>query len=203
MRFVLDVLGPGDSFVDVGANVGVYSLLAASKEGVDAWAFEPSSETARMTRENIAMNGLADRVRLFQAAAGRLAGKGALTLGQGSVNRLITRDGDAVQCVESVDIVTLDETLPQSAADRVRVVKIDVEGHEVDVLLGAHSLLQSRKAMFIVERNDPDALDVLFSTYDYVACEYEPDSRMLTRVASKMTANQNLIYVPRQTAGPL
>src|SRR5688500_1226967 len=60
MRFLLDFLRPGDRFADIGANVGVYSLLAAGMCGADVDAFEPVGEAARACRENLRLNSLCE-----------------------------------------------------------------------------------------------------------------------------------------------
>ena len=69
MRFLLDFLRPGDLF-DVGANVGVYSLLACTVAGTQVVAFEPGRLAYERLHENIALNSLTQRVRTVMAAAG-------------------------------------------------------------------------------------------------------------------------------------
>src|SRR3712207_8823650 len=70
MSFVRAYLRPGDLFIDVGANVGVYSLWAAETDSVTVLAFEPSSTTYRRVLENVQLNGLYDRVLLVRKAVG-------------------------------------------------------------------------------------------------------------------------------------
>ena len=65
MCFVCDFIRPGDTFVDVGANVGTYSLLAAAIPDVRIVAFEPSTLASRRLQENVDLNGLRARVEVL------------------------------------------------------------------------------------------------------------------------------------------
>jgi hypothetical protein len=65
MAFVLHLLRPGDVFYDVGANVGSYTLLAATA-GARVHAFEPSPPTAARLRRNVALNALEERVQVHE-----------------------------------------------------------------------------------------------------------------------------------------
>ena len=70
MAFVMHFLRPGDRFVDVGANVGSYTVLAAAVCGARTLAIEPDPDSADGLRDNIRLNKLADRVTVLQAALG-------------------------------------------------------------------------------------------------------------------------------------
>lgn len=192
MRFVLDFLKPGDVFIDVGANIGVYSLLACSIDDIVVWAFEPSSSTAQRLAENITLNSLQSRVRLRQLAIGAAVEPGRLTTGMDAVNHLVqVTDGSSS---EPVEVVTLDSEIPSAEADRTSLVKIDVEGGEEAVLRGAQELLRRREAVFIVERNFPAELAALFSAMGYLPYEYDPRKKVLLPVSASGTTNQNLIF---------
>ncbi|MCL5445113.1 MAG: FkbM family methyltransferase [Actinobacteria bacterium] len=120
-------LQPGDLFVDVGANVGTYSVLAASL-GASVVAVE---DTAALLRENIELNGF-NTVEVVQAAAGAVPGSVRYTSGLDSVNRI-----DSTGAVE-VEMVTLDQLI---GSRTVAGLKVDVEGFELEVLKGATSAL--------------------------------------------------------------
>jgi len=87
MPFVLDYLQAGDVMVDVGANVGLYSLLAASVDGVRAIAFEPDPGARRLAEANVERNRLTDRVELRADAVGTVAGEAEFTEGLGQIGR--------------------------------------------------------------------------------------------------------------------
>jgi FkbM family methyltransferase len=135
-------LAPGEVFVDVGANVGTYTVWAAEL-GAEVIALEPGAEACALLRENLALNGYAARV--IQAAAGAACGRARFTAGQGAGNRL-DPDGPV-----ETDVVTVDSLI----GDRVVAgMKVDVEGFELEVLRGcAGALAQQRIRLMQLEWN--------------------------------------------------
>ena len=79
------VLRPGDMFVDVGANIGTYTVWAAEL-GAEVIALEPSADAFARLAENLALNGY--QARIIRAAAGAQAGTARFTVGQGTTNRM-------------------------------------------------------------------------------------------------------------------
>jgi FkbM family methyltransferase len=180
MRFVRDALRAGDVVVDVGANVGVYSLLAAGRADVEVWAYEPSSLAFDRLVENVELNRLGGRIHVRHAAVGAEAGVGRLTLGLDTTNRLVPDDGAPPGAVETVDVVRLDDDLP--SLDGVTLLKIDVEGGELAVLDGAGKLLGASRPAVIVETSAPAMVGARLESVGYQPCTYDPASRSL-RVA--------------------
>jgi FkbM family methyltransferase len=138
MSFWLATLRPGDLFVDVGANIGIYTLLVAS-HGCDVVAVEPAEGARRLLEVNLGLNGLTADV--VAAALGRARGQGTLTAELGSMNYVVSNPGDAREPgepVTEVAVTTLDDLLGDRTAAGV---KIDVEGFELDVVLGASRAL--------------------------------------------------------------
>lgn len=127
------LLGPGDLFLDVGANIGVYSLWAADL-GAEVWSFEPLEEARTQLLENAALSGL--DLTVFDVALGAEPGEVRFTTDLGTSNRLASDTGSDASAV--VRIRTLDECLGDR---RVRGAKIDVEGMERLVLEGAAGAL--------------------------------------------------------------
>lgn len=178
MRFLIDFLRPGDTFIDVGANVGVYTLLASSVADVNTWAFEPSSSAFERLQENVELNELDSQVVTVQAAVGSSGGRVSVTTGRDTVNRLVL-PGEATQS-EEVELVTLDAALTTSARASVRLLKIDVEGFEEQVLEGASDLLEEGPAV-IVEANDPSGIARVLAPLGYLPYFYEPGSHQLVQ----------------------
>ena len=152
-----NILKPGMTFVDVGTNVGYYTLLAAPILGGagNIHCFEPVSEIYEMLRANL------DRNRINMAVANRLiisdsGGPKTIHLapndncGAASVS-IIQRDDDRSETVEAT---TLDDYVRLRAVPRVDVVKIDAEGHEMAVLKGARTVLREKKPALLVEVRD-------------------------------------------------
>ena len=151
-RDVIDAhLAPGDLFIDVGAHVGAMSMTAATRHGDNpVLAIEPSPENLRQLRMTVAANGMANNVTVVPAAIGRKTGRGRLQLVGGSMGHHLSASPDAAAL--DVAVTTIDDLLdrfPQHAGRRV-AMKIDVEGHEPDVIAGAARLLASGRLRLLI-----------------------------------------------------
>ena len=154
---VVKRLKRGDVFVDGGANVGYYTLLAAHLVGDKGrvYAFEPEPESFKILQKNVLLNGLKNVV-LEQKALG--SKKGKLKLYVNTVNRgdhrLHLFKGEKKAYV-LVDVVRLDEYL---RGKRVDLVKIDVQGAEGAVIEGMKNLFDVNPRMKIVMEFSPGSL---------------------------------------------
>ena len=136
------LLHPGELFIDVGANIGAYSLWAADL-GARVIAIEPDPTAAERLRANLALNPGID-VEVVEAAASTVDGITSLTTGLDSKNHL----GEG----QEVTAVTLDRVASASAS--IAGIKIDVEGAERLVLQGSMQLLRRRAVrVFQIEWN--------------------------------------------------
>jgi FkbM family methyltransferase len=197
MAFVLHFLRPGDLFVDVGANVGSYTLLAAST-GANCISFEPLPETYRKLVRNIGMNGLMSRVDAVNAGVGSAPGELRFTADLDTENHVVF--GGCEGRVQKVPVTTLDEKV----GDRnVSLVKIDVEGFEAEVIRGAQHLLSTHPpAALIVEANDAshryssdqEGFVGLMRGFGYTPFDYEPKSRQLVPIPSVSKISNNTIF---------
>jgi FkbM family methyltransferase len=140
-------LRSGDVFVDVGANVGVYSILAAEL-GCQVIAFEPDATNLRALRENIRLNGYEDRITVVPMAAADQPGVVAFTAGDGPLARIAPPGTPGTGEVVAT-------TIDSEIAIGIGGMKIDVEGGELAVLQGATALLSDGRCPLIqVEWND-------------------------------------------------
>ncbi len=164
-------LREGSLFIDVGANVGVYTLWAAEL-GAEVIALEPAEDTFGLLQQNIALNGY--QVTAVRAAAGDHCGTSRFTSDLDSANCLAP-DG-AVR----VDLMTVDSLV----GDRpVAGMKVDVEGFEIDVLRGcARALGERRIGLIQLEWNEAstaalgtDRRPVARLLADYGYLLYRPD----------------------------
>jgi FkbM family methyltransferase len=140
----------GTTFLEVGANFGVYSLPAVSEYGfARAIAYEPDPASYELLVANIERNGLGDRVSAHNAALSDEPGELTMSLGIGNSgdNRIVDGETHAAgrRATVRVPARTFDDEV---AAGRIPVGElglawIDVQGHEPDVLGGAASLLES------------------------------------------------------------
>ncbi len=147
-RFLKRWLRPGDVMVDVGAHVGLFVLYGARLVGPSGLvhAFEPVPYNYERLAANVALNGY-DNVRLNRAAAGDHAGEVSMGLyvetsaGSASGGYSVGgRHGDSV----SAPLLRLDDYLAGNVEGRVRLLKIDVEGLEPQVLAGLTETLERR-----------------------------------------------------------
>jgi FkbM family methyltransferase len=131
-------------FLDIGANQGLYSLIAAGNRACrQVIALEPAASTHGLLTANIAANPGADKVTAIKAGLSEQRGAAFLSLASGHSGMASLRPGYTAKAavqeeVELIDMAQLDEML---AADLPVIVKVDVEGHEEAVM---RSLAQSR-----------------------------------------------------------
>ena len=88
MLLPLHLLRPDDLFLDIGANVGTYTVLASGVCGARTYAFEPDPGTVCHLRRNIAVNRLNDRVQVYECALGASSGEATFTVGLDTMNRI-------------------------------------------------------------------------------------------------------------------
>jgi FkbM family methyltransferase len=140
MGFMRRYLRQGDAFIDGGANIGVYALLAASlvtSHGrVDA--FEPAPKALARLRENVAINALT-QVFVHPVALGASAGLVSFLRDCDTTNRIRT-DADVEAVVVDVPCARLDEVV---GGRRYAMGKLDLEGAELLALQGAERMLAS------------------------------------------------------------
>jgi len=197
MAFVLHVLRPADLFVDVGANVGSYTILAAGAVGAECVAFEPDPDTMTALARNVAANGLENRVDLRQSVVGSSQGTAMFTKGGDTLNHVAANDDEAAR---GIPMTTLDVALGGRSA---QVLKIDVEGYEREVLSGSSATLSDpRMIAVIMETNgsgsrygssDAD-LHAIMTKHGFMPCSYEPFERRIT-VHSHYLDGGNTIYL--------
>ncbi len=205
MLFAVRYLRPGDPFIDVGANIGYYSLLASLvNEQAPVLALEPHPIASRRLQENASINSFGN-IRVRAVAVGRISGTANLTSDLVEQNRISVGNENAVATV-AVPVVTLDATLPQEGIDPadVRLVKIDTEGFEVNVLAGAHDLLEARPGpVWLVElaglgnRYGQDDLAVrkIFGERGYKAFRYRADENRLVNSDENNAESGNVIFL--------
>ncbi len=143
IHWVRDTLvSPDRVFVDIGAHVGTYALVCGKKARA-THAFECGPQTFCYLAANIALHGLTAKVTLHSCALGACAGTAPYYVrsadgGGNGVKALTESDASTTPSCVSVPVATLDSF----ALENVGCVKIDVEGFEKDVLVGAQATLR-------------------------------------------------------------
>jgi FkbM family methyltransferase len=201
MAFVLHLIRQGDHFLDVGANIGSYTVLAAGAVGASVTAVEPIPATFRNLQRNIALNGLTATVNAWQGGLSDSPGTLKFTECLDTVNHVLA-EGEVVPAIE-VPVRTVDDLVGSNVPV---LIKIDVEGHERAVLLGARRTLADPRVLGVVmETNgsgarygvDDDELFGLMHGHGFSAHRYDPFGRRLVDVTQ---ADGNTIFVRDRAA---
>lgn len=198
---------------DVGANVGLYTLLAASaNSAADIHAFEPTPELVRALRRNIALNEFT-HVTVNEAAVAAKSGVVYLNLCTGSdganegMNFVSDSWSDSALPTRAVSI---DDYCDEAGISYIDLMKMDIEGGEFNALAGCRSLLSRRAIGCIVvelvgwcaERGGPgvSAICNLLRDHDYDLFEIRPHGlHLLTTGAVPRTTN--VLAAPRECDG--
>jgi FkbM family methyltransferase len=142
-------------FLDVGANIGLYScVLGRHKLVPSIIAFEPDHENFARLQANIALNALADVIEARQAAAGNAPGIVRLVPSD-AANRGMSRIESGAGDGYEVASVALDAVVP--LRDVMIALKVDVEGYEAQVLTGAQQLLSRNGGFAQIEAREDAA----------------------------------------------
>ena len=149
------ILRPGDCMLDVGANIGIYTVFAAKLVGLtgQVHAFEASADILPELETNVGLNRL-DNVHIHRQAVTDQCG--TVTFSQATTENTglssIRPLADRTAAVAEVPAITLDSLLPDLPA--VRLVKIDVEGAELLVLRGMSQLIERDRPDILLELTD-------------------------------------------------
>lgn len=156
-------LRPADTFVDVGAHIGYFSLSAAGLVGSrgSVIACEPDPQNYSRLRANIERNSLEQVIQSHQAAVGGSSADGIFRRGPEAHGRVTGSlvggevDGERAEYLR-VPVLSLDDLCH---GEMPRAIKIDVEGGEADVLNGASKIIHTRHTRWIIELHNEIARD--------------------------------------------
>ena len=186
-----ELLRGRDLFVDVGANCGLYSLIACHA-GVPVLAIEPNDLNFRRLQENLVHNRY-EKAEALNVALGEVKGKCLLYGGGEGASLLKNWGGMASTYAREVEVETLEGLLRSRPSTERILIKIDVEGHEPAVLSGARGLLMREKApTWIIEHSfrenqdgvvNPRFLDLfeLFWNAGYQCLTFDRERKMVRR----------------------
>lgn len=164
LGFVSRYVRQGDTVFDIGANVGIFSVVlgtAAGKSG-HVVAIEPMVENVSRLKKNLEKNDL-ENVNVMPLALGAAEGRLLLHLAKdaayhslGVVEKAFRADGEVV-----VEVRRLDDVWTAMGCPVVSFVKMDVEGAESDILCGAETFLNACRPVLLIEANTKAHLDGL------------------------------------------
>ncbi len=142
--FAKKVLKTDDVVLDIGANIANFSLAASHLvgRGGKIFAFEAHPQTAKYAKNNISLNK-AKNVTLFACALGEVSGELRFSTGPYDDVNHVDEQGEVLVLVKPLD------TIPEIASlSKIDLIKLDVEGYELPVLLGAKETLKKTKRIY-------------------------------------------------------
>lgn len=198
MAFAIHFLRRDDVFVDIGANAGIYTILASGAVGARSISFEPAPATYGRLKANIALNNIGERVSAHNRALGASSGELLFSNSYDCMNRVVA-DGNSCGAIK-VAVSRMDDIVREP----VTMIKLDVEGFEKPVLDGASQTLSTPELQaLIVELNGSGA--VYGHTDDHVITQlgrhgfepftYLPYDRRLIPQTATASRPPNLIFV--------
>jgi len=197
--FLLHFLEKEDKFVDVGANVGHYSLLAAGVKSANVICVEPLPEAFQKLKKNIAINKLDKKINALNIGLSDSEGNLYFTTEKGTMNQV------ALTNTKSKSVMV--EVYPLSALKEAKgciLLKIDVEGYELPVLRGAEEILnQASLSASIIELNgsgvkygfEDEHIHELICEKGFSPVRYDPFKRFLFPLESYRKNQFNTLYV--------
>ncbi len=182
------VLERGDIVIDAGANMGVFSVLAAAKGAAKVYAFEPMEIIHGILNKNIRANGYSDQITVVPAGLSDLTGSQTIftsggVSGVSSSSLVFAQQGGGLQA----KFVSLDDWVEENGVPCIDFIKADIEGAERKLLTGAQETLKKFKPRLAICTyhlpDDPQVLEGLIK-------EAVPEYRVIQR-SKKLFA-----YVP-------
>lgn len=216
MMITKKILEKEDIFFDVGANIGIYSLIAASKITTGKiYAFEPSAKSLPYLYENIFLNQLGDKVKVIEKVVSDKNGFLSFDIsGAADYNHIsYSQKSSAYSSNNKVDSkkdnirlpsITLDDFISKNKIPHIKLIKIDVEGTEILVLKGLEKSLRSKLIdVLIVEVSEwtfkkfsfsPEEVYKFLRKYDFNLYYFSPKNK-LKKLSKTLEGNWNVIAI--------
>lgn len=199
MAFVLHLLRQDDLFVDIGANVGVYTVLAGAVVGANCISAEPVPETFQAFLDNVNLNHIYSKVKAHNIGLGEDTGTCQFTAKLGVANHVITNGHHTGNTID-VPVKKLDDLLEGLTPS---LIKIDVEGFETQVITGANRILSQTSPLVVIMEYglgnrygfDEIALHQTMLQFGFEPFAYEPFARQLTSLKTETERLHNVLYV--------
>jgi FkbM family methyltransferase len=175
MAFTLHFLRSDDLFVDIGANIGSYTILASGVCRAKTVAFEPDPKAFAALSRNVELNELSSLVTLNQCALGARSGVTQFTVGLDTMNHI---SQNSTGRIREVALKTLDHAL---AGASVSLIKLDVEGFEKEVIGGAENALRNPSLKAILTEDRSQTVVTALKRFGFEEFHYDGLVRQLAR----------------------
>jgi hypothetical protein len=199
MLFLLHALRSEETFVDIGANIGVYTILASKVIRANSISFEPIQNAFDRLEDQVRINRIDHLVRIENKGVGEKSETLFFTNNNDTVNK-VSLAGNVANTTE-IEVIALNDVLKKNEK---YFIKIDVEGFEHKVILGAGDILSSSNTLgLIIELNgsseefgssNSEIHNKLLS-FNFYPVSYDPISRLLVRISDYNKNGGNTIYI--------
>ena len=189
MNFLFDNLDHNDLFLDIGANIGAYTILAASKRS-NVIAVEPIPSSFEILKKNILLNGFSDTVDIFNIGISDKDENLNFSNNLDALNHVLV-NGEKYSDIINIPAVKLDQILNGRVP---KFIKIDVEGFETKVINGAENIFSHNDLKCIIieliggGKNygfDEDVLHQKLLNYGFSTYTYIPSTKKLVSLEQK------------------
>jgi FkbM family methyltransferase len=200
MSYVLHILSSEDLFIDIGANVGSYTILACAAKGASGYCFEPVPTTFERLMDNIKINNLSGHVKPLSYCLSDKEGELFFTSNENSVNHVVAQNEQSAEVIR-VQVLPLDNILKGLSPT---MLKIDVEGFETPVIAGAKATLNNKSLhSVIIELNgsglrygfDEEEIINTMKNYGFSTYAYDPFLRELKSLEGKNSLSDNTLFI--------
>jgi FkbM family methyltransferase len=200
MGFLLHVLRNQHLFIDVGANMGTYTVLASAVVGATCIAFEPVPSTFQKLCRNIRLNDVTDLCELHNRGLSSEEGFLVFTSDDGPMNRVVKCNVARPQNSIDVPVTTLNRVVGNR---QPALIKIDVEGFELEVLRGGDQVLKSESLLAVIMELNGSGRDYGYEDaaivaqmleWGFLAYSYDPFSRDLTYIR-EVSGTGNALFI--------
>ena len=201
MSFILHVLRTDDLFIDIGSNIGCYTILASAVKGARGYCFEPVPSTFARLNENLRLNNITDRVKAFNLGIAEKDDMLAFTTDKNTTNLVVSNGKSNSNNIVLVKVDTLDRILIDESPT---LLKIDVEGYETKVLEGAINILKKQSLNSVIirlkghgARYGYDERDIFktMKTFGFSSYLYNPFQRELQLSDNVNPLTGNAIFI--------
>ena len=208
VNFIKKTLSEGDIFIDIGANIGCFTLVGSHKVGRrgSVIAFEPVDLASNKLEQNILLNNL-DNVTIVKKAVYdrnthiKLHLAQQENLGMSSIQRHDSESGEII----SVEAISLDEYLRKENINEIKIIKIDIEGAELPALKGMDNILSRLKPILMVEVS-PDVtkssierlrvFDLLYQK-NYERFVIQNDGKLIHPNDQELNNHSNFVFIQK------
>ena len=161
----LSCMKEGEVLIDIGANVGMYSTLAAAGRNMQVYAFEPESQNHSLLNQNIYLNNLSDKITAYCVGLSDISGLSKLYLGHMDAGGAFHSSGEALDFnleplhtpfIQGCVLMTLDQMVEDGTIPMPDHIKLDVDGFEYKVVNGMMKTIRNLKVKSVAIELNPN-----------------------------------------------